>query len=52
MVAATIKNIHAPNQLAAVLEVSGSPDENFPYTFTPPDKPDYRADGVDEFRVE
>ena len=28
MVAATIKNIHAPNHEAAVLEVSGSPDEN------------------------
>ena len=30
MVAATIRKMHAPNQLAAVLEVSGSPDENFP----------------------
>ena len=30
MVAATMKKIHAPNQLAAVLEVSGSPDENLP----------------------
>ena len=29
MVAATIRKIHAPNQLAAVFEVSGSPDENF-----------------------
>lgn len=29
IVAATIKKIQAPNQLAAVLEVSGSPDENF-----------------------
>ena len=28
MVAATIKKIQAPNQLAAVLDVSGSPDEN------------------------
>lgn len=28
MVAATIKNIQAPNHEAAVLEVSGSPDEN------------------------
>ena len=39
MVAATIRKIHAPNQLAAVFEVSGSPDENFPYTFTPPISP-------------
>ena len=39
MVAATIRKMHAPNQLAAVLEVSGSPDENFPYTFTPPISP-------------
>ena len=30
MVAATIRKMHAPNQLAAVLEVSGSPDENLP----------------------
>jgi len=28
MVAATIRKIHAPNQLAAVFEVSGSPLEN------------------------
>ena len=28
MVAATIKKIQAPNHDAAVLEVSGSPDEN------------------------
>jgi hypothetical protein len=28
-VAATIRKIQAPNQLAAVLEVSGSPLENF-----------------------
>ena len=28
MVAATIRKIHAPNQLAAVFEVSGSPDES------------------------
>ena len=35
MVAATIRKMHAPNHEAAVLEVSGSPDENFPYTFTP-----------------
>lgn len=28
MVAATIRKIQAPNQEAAVLEVSGSPDEN------------------------
>ena len=39
MVAATIRKIHVPNQLAAVFEVSGSPDENFPYTFTPPISP-------------
>ena len=51
MVAATIRKMHAPNQLAAVFEVSGSPDENFPYTFTPPDKPDDRADGVYQFRA-
>jgi hypothetical protein len=38
-VAATIRKIQAPNQLAAVLEVSGSPDENFEYTFTPPIRP-------------
>ena len=30
MVVATMRKIHAPNQLAAVLEVSGSPDENLP----------------------
>lgn len=29
MVAATIRKIQAPNQDAAVLDVSGSPDENF-----------------------
>ena len=29
MVAATIKKMQAPNQEAAVLEVSGSPEENF-----------------------
>lgn len=29
MVAATIRKIHAKNQLAAVFEVSGSPLENF-----------------------
>lgn len=39
MVAATIRKIHAPNHEAAVLLVSGSPDENFPYTFTPPISP-------------
>lgn len=30
MVAATIRKIQAPNQEAAVLLVSGSPDENLP----------------------
>ena len=39
IVAATIKKIQAPNQLAAVLLVSGSPLENFEYTLTPPIKP-------------
>ena len=39
MVAATIRKMHAPNHEAAVLDVSGSPDENFPYTFTPPISP-------------
>lgn len=39
MVAATIRKMQAPNQLAAVLLVSGSPDENFEYTLTPPIKP-------------
>lgn len=39
MVAATIRKIQAPNQLAAVFEVSGSPLENLLYTFTPPIKP-------------
>jgi hypothetical protein len=29
MVAATIRKIQAPNQEAAVFEVSGSPEENF-----------------------
>ena len=33
MVAATIRKMHAPNHEAAVLLVSGSPDENLPYTF-------------------
>ena len=37
--AATIRKMHAPNQLAAVFEVSGSPLENLLYTFTPPIKP-------------
>ena len=32
MVAATIRKMHAPNNEAAVLLVSGSPDENLPYT--------------------
>lgn len=39
MVAATIRKMHAPNHEAAVLLVSGSPDENLPYTFTPPISP-------------
>jgi hypothetical protein len=39
MVADTIRKIHAPNHDAAVLLVSGSPLENFEYTFTPPIKP-------------
>ena len=39
IVAATIRKIQAPNHEAAVLEVSGSPDENLLYTFTPPIKP-------------
>lgn len=39
IVAATIRKIQAPNQEAAVLEVSGSPDENLLYTFTPPISP-------------
>ena len=39
MVAATIRKIHAPNHEAAVLLVSGSPELNFPSTFTPPIKP-------------
>lgn len=39
MVAATIKNMQAPNQLAATFDVSGSPDENLLYTFTPPISP-------------
>ena len=39
MVAATIKKIQAPNQLAATFDVSGSPDENLLYTFTPPISP-------------
>jgi len=39
MVADTIRKIHAPNQLAAVLDVSGSPLLNFEYTLTPPIKP-------------
>lgn len=39
MVALTIRKMHAPNQLAAVLLVSGSPEENFPYTLMPPIRP-------------
>ncbi|OJX56428.1 MAG: hypothetical protein BGO84_03060 [Dysgonomonas sp. 37-18] len=39
IVADTIRKIHAPNHEAAVLLVSGSPLENFEYTFTPPIKP-------------
>ena len=39
MVAATMRKMQAPNQLAAVFEVSGSPLENLPYTFTPPMSP-------------
>jgi hypothetical protein len=30
IVAATIRKIHAPNQLAAVFDVSGSPELNLP----------------------
>ena len=50
MVAATIRKMQAPNQLAAVFDVSGSPELNFPYTFTPPIKPHHRTDGVNQFR--
>ena len=39
MVAATIRKIHAPNQEAAVFDVSGSPEENLLYTLIPPIKP-------------
>ena len=39
MVAATIRKIHAPNHEAAVLLVSGSPELNLLYTFTPPINP-------------
>ena len=39
MVADTIRKIHAPNHEAAVFDVSGSPLENFEYTFTPPISP-------------
>lgn len=48
--AATIKKMQAPNQLAAVFDVSGSPELNFPYTFTPSDQADHRTDGVNQFR--
>ena len=41
----------AHRTMAAVLEVSGSPDENFAIDFHAPDKTDHRADGVDEFRA-
>ena len=39
MVALTIRKMHAPNQLAAVFEVSGSPALNLPYTLMPPISP-------------
>ena len=39
MVALTMRKMQAPNQLAAVLLVSGSPDENLPYTLMPPMRP-------------
>ena len=38
-VAATIRNTQAPNQLPAVLPVSGSPDENLEYTRIAPISP-------------
>ena len=47
MVAATIRKMHAPNHEAAVLLVSGSPDENLPYTFTPPIRTHHRGGFVD-----
>ena len=39
MVAATIRKIQAPNQLAAVFEVAGSPLEKLLNNFNPPIKP-------------
>ena len=39
IVALTMRKMQAPNQLAAVLLVSGSPDENLPYTLMPPMRP-------------
>ena len=39
IVAATMRKIHAPNQEAAVLLVSGSPLENLLYTLMPPINP-------------
>lgn len=39
IVAATIRNIHAPNHDAAVLDVSGSPELNLLYTFIAPINP-------------
>ena len=48
MVAATIRKMHAPNHEAAVLLVSGSPDETC-RTLYAPDKPDDCTDGVYQF---
>lgn len=39
MVAATIRKMQAKNQLAAVLDVSGSPLLNLPYVLIPPTRP-------------
>ena len=39
IVAATMRNMHAPNHDAAVLAVSGSPDENLLYVLMPPIRP-------------
>ena len=46
MVAATIRKIQAPNHEAAVLLVSGSPDENFTIDLDTADETHHSTDGV------
>lgn len=49
MVAATIRKMQAKNQLAAVLDVSGSPLLNLPYVLIPADQTEYGSNGITQF---